>query len=75
MIRISDNGIGIPAEYLGRIFDRFFRVPRSSSQAGTGLGLSIAKKIVESHGGRIWVESEQGRGTTFSFTLPKTKHV
>ncbi|MFC1835686.1 sensor histidine kinase [Thermodesulfobacteriota bacterium] len=73
LIVISDNGIGIPAEHLGKIFDRFFRVPRPSGQAGTGLGLSIAKKIVDSHGGRIWAESENGRGTTFAFTLPKSK--
>jgi len=73
LTRISDNGIGIPAEYLGKIFDRFFRVARSGGQAGTGLGLSIAKKIIESHGGRIWAESEEGRGTTFLFTLPKSK--
>lgn len=68
---ISDNGIGIPAQHLGKIFDRFFRVPRPGAQSGTGLGLAIAKKIIESHGGRIWAESEEGQGTTFSFTLPK----
>jgi len=73
LTQVSDNGIGIPQEYLGKIFDRFFRVPRAGGQAGTGLGLSIAKKIIESHGGRIWAESEEGRGTTFSFTLPKFK--
>lgn len=67
--RISDNGIGILPEHQAKIFDRFFRV--SSSKGGTGLGLSIVKKIVESHGGRIWVESELGRGTTFGFTLRK----
>ena len=70
---ISDNGMGIPAQHLGKIFDRFFRVPRPDAQPGTGLGLAIAKKIIESHGGRIWAESEEGRGTTFSFTLPKFK--
>jgi PAS domain S-box-containing protein len=69
--RLSDNGIGIPAHFQTRIFDRFFRVPSSGRQEGTGLGLSIVKKIVESLGGRIWVESEEGKGTTFSFTLPK----
>ncbi len=70
---ISDNGVGIPAEHIGKIFDRFFRVPRSDAKPGTGLGLSIAKKIIDSHGGRIWVESETGRGTSFFFTLPKSK--
>jgi len=73
LTRVSDNGVGIPPEHLAKIFDRFFRVPRSGGQAGTGLGLSIAKKIVESHGGRIWAESEEGRGTTFSFNVPKFK--
>lgn len=68
---ISDNGIGIPAQHLGKIFDRFFRVPRADAQPGTGLGLAIARKIIESHGGRIWVDSQEGRGTTFMFTLPK----
>jgi signal transduction histidine kinase len=69
--RISDNGIGIPAEYLPRIFDRFFRVPKAEPSRGTGLGLAIAKKIIESHGGTIWVESEEGQGATFAFTMPK----
>jgi len=73
LTRISDNGVGIPPEFLGKIFDRFFRVPRFDGKTGTGLGLSIAKKIVESHGGQIWVESEEGRGTTFSFTLPRSE--
>jgi two-component system sensor histidine kinase VicK len=73
LTRISDNGVGIPSEHLGKIFDRFFRVRRPGGQAGTGLGLSIAKKIIDSHGGRIWAESENGQGTTFSFTLPKSK--
>jgi two-component system, NtrC family, sensor histidine kinase KinB len=69
---ISDNGVGIPPEHLGKIFDRFFRVLRPGGQSGTGLGLFIAKKIIDSHGGQIWAESEKGRGTTFSFTLPKS---
>ncbi len=70
---ISDNGVGIPAEHVGKIFDRFFRVPRPDCKAGTGLGLSIAKKIIDSHGGKIWAESEEGRGATFSFTLPQSE--
>ncbi len=69
--RVSDNGIGIAAEYIDRIFERFFRGAKSGVQGGTGLGLPIAKKIVESHGGRIWAESEEGEGATFVFTLPK----
>jgi PAS domain S-box-containing protein len=71
--RISDNGIGIPREFQAKVFDRFFRVPRADGQGGTGLGLSIVKKIVESHGGEIWVESEQGHGATFVFDLPRSE--
>jgi two-component system sensor kinase FixL len=70
--KVSDNGVGIPAQFLDKIFDRFFRVSKSGIQGGTGLGLSIARKIVESHGGRIWVESEEGKGATFVFELPKS---
>jgi signal transduction histidine kinase len=69
---VSDNGIGIPLEYQSRIFDRFFRVPDDSgAKTGTGLGLSIVKKIVEGHKGRVWVESEPGKGAKFLFALPK----
>jgi PAS domain S-box-containing protein len=69
---VRDTGIGIPAEKQSRIFDRFYRVePGSSSKTnGTGLGLYIAKNIIEMHGGRIWVSSEVGNGSEFSFTLP-----
>jgi PAS domain S-box-containing protein len=70
--KVSDNGVGIPAQYLDKIFERFFRGSKSGVQGGTGLGLSIAKKIIESHGGRIWVESEEGKGATFVFVLPKS---
>lgn len=66
---VSDTGEGIPPEYLPRIFERFVQVPGATS-GGAGLGLSIAKKIVEAHGGRIWAESEPGRGTRFHFTVP-----
>lgn len=69
--RIHDNGIGIPEQYLSNVFDRFFRVPGSDGVAGSGLGLSTVKQIVERHNGKVWVESEPGKGTTFSFTLPK----
>jgi PAS domain S-box-containing protein len=64
---ISDTGPGIPAEELGRIWARFWQAKRDG---GIGLGLSIAKNLVEAHGGRIWVESQIGAGTTFHFTLP-----
>jgi len=70
-VEVQDNGRGIPAESLPRLFDRFYRVPGSESVAeGTGLGLSVVKSIVEKHGGRIWVDSQVGQGSTFSFTVP-----
>ncbi|HET8926059.1 MAG TPA: ATP-binding protein [Candidatus Acidoferrum sp.] len=69
---VSDTGIGIPRSDQPRIFERFYRVDvaRSREVGGTGLGLSIAKHLVETHGGRIWVESEVGRGSQFHFTVP-----
>ncbi len=71
-VTVADNGAGIPAEDLPRLFDRFYRVDKSRarSSGGSGLGLSVAKQLVEAHGGRIWVESETGRGSAFHFTLP-----
>jgi signal transduction histidine kinase len=73
-VEVSDTGEGIPDEELSRIFDRFYRSERSRSRdtGGAGLGLSIAKGIVEAHGGRLWVESALGKGSTFGFALPKT---
>ena len=70
---VRDTGVGIPAEDLLRIFERFFRVDRSRTGGGTGLGLSIARHIVDAHGGKIWAESEEGRGSTFFFTIPISK--
>jgi two-component system phosphate regulon sensor histidine kinase PhoR len=69
---VEDFGAGIPSEHLSRLFERFYRVDktRSRESGGTGLGLSIAKHIVESHKGRMWVESELGRGSRFCFSLP-----
>jgi signal transduction histidine kinase/CheY-like chemotaxis protein len=71
-VRVRDNGIGIPSEYLEKIFERFYRidVPFTEGEIGTGLGLYFCKYIVERHGGRIWAESEERRGSTFVFTLP-----
>ena len=69
---VQDDGPGIPPESLDRIFERFYRVDkaRSRDQGGTGLGLSIVKHIVQNHGGRVWVRSEVGQGSSFYFTLP-----
>jgi signal transduction histidine kinase len=71
-VSVKDNGIGIPASDLGLIFDRFFQVESHLTRrhTGMGLGLSVAKGMIELHGGRIWVESIEGRGSTFSFLLP-----
>jgi two-component system, OmpR family, phosphate regulon sensor histidine kinase PhoR len=73
---VEDFGAGIASEHLSRLFERFYRVDktRSRESGGTGLGLSIAKHIVESHKGRMWVESELGRGSRFCFTLPQMLH-
>ncbi|MGQ9666069.1 MAG: GAF domain-containing protein [Anaerolineae bacterium] len=72
VVEVADTGIGIPKEDLGKIFDRFYRGESERVQQcqGTGLGLAIVKSFVEMHGGRIWVESEPGKGSVFTFTLP-----
>ncbi len=69
-VSVEDTGIGIPREDLERIFERFYKADRARSSGGTGLGLAIAKHVVQAHGGRIWAESVEGRGSTFYFTLP-----
>ncbi|MFO7773845.1 MAG: ATP-binding protein, partial [Dehalococcoidia bacterium] len=71
-VRVSDSGEGIPVEDLPNIFERFYRVDRSRARAtgGSGLGLTIAKRLVEAHGGTITVQSEVGKGSSFSFTVP-----
>jgi two-component system phosphate regulon sensor histidine kinase PhoR len=69
-VSVADTGIGISKEDLPHIFERFFKADKSRSSSGTGLGLAIAKHTVQAHGGSIWVQSEEGKGSTFSFSLP-----
>ncbi len=72
-VSVQDTGIGIPPDKLERIFERFYQVDGSTKRrfGGMGLGLAIVKRIVEAHGGRVWAESELGKGSTFYFTIPK----
>jgi signal transduction histidine kinase len=72
LFAVADTGIGIPAEQIGAVFEEFRQADATVSRdfGGTGLGLPITKKLVELHGGRIWVESEPGKGSTFFFTIP-----
>jgi CheY-like chemotaxis protein len=72
IVSVTDQGVGIPPEAIPQLFGKFFRVDtgRARSIGGTGLGLAVVKEIIEAHQGRIWVESEPDRGSTFSFTLP-----
>jgi signal transduction histidine kinase len=69
---VQDTGLGIPTEYVGRIFERFYRVPRENQPSGAGLGLAIAKEIVDAHGGTMEVQSNPGQGSRFTFTLQRS---
>jgi two-component system phosphate regulon sensor histidine kinase PhoR len=70
VVDVADTGIGIPKEDLARVFERFYKGDKARAGEGTGMGLAIAKHVIEAHGGSIWVESEEGKGSTFSFRLP-----
>jgi light-regulated signal transduction histidine kinase (bacteriophytochrome) len=73
LISVHDNGIGFEQQYANRIFEPFKRLHTQAQYPGNGMGLTICKRIVERHNGKIWVESETGKGTTFFFTLPCRK--
>ena len=72
VVAVADQGVGIPPEFISRLFGRYerFESNRTSKVVGTGLGLAISRQIVELHGGRIWAESQLGSGSTFQFSLP-----
>ena len=70
VVHIADTGIGIPEEDLPRVFERFYKGDKARAGGGTGMGLAIAKHVIQAHGGSIWVRSEEGKGSTFAFSLP-----
>jgi len=71
-LSVADTGIGIPKDALPMVFDRLFKIRRPGVESkGIGVGLALVRYIVENHGGKVWVESEEGKGSKFTFTLPK----
>jgi signal transduction histidine kinase len=72
---VSDTGKGIPIKYLPRMFEQFFRVPDQETETGAGLGLAIVKEIVEAHGGTVSVDSQEGKGSTFTVTLRRADRI
>jgi signal transduction histidine kinase len=74
-LSVSDTGRGIPNKHISRIFEQFFRVPEQGTETGAGLGLAIVKEIVEAHGGTVDVESSEGKGSTFTFTLRRADRI
>jgi signal transduction histidine kinase len=66
---VTDTGVGIPRDHLARVFEPFVQVPNAPA-GGSGLGLTISRRIVEAHGGQLTAQSEPGRGSTFTFTIP-----
>jgi len=72
LVNVEDNGLGIPADRLPNLFKRFYRAKQPGTEAigGTGLGLSLVKAVIEGHSGRVWVQSQENKGSTFGFALP-----
>jgi two-component system phosphate regulon sensor histidine kinase PhoR len=69
-VSVSDTGIGISGDDLPHVFERFYKADKARPTGGSGLGLAIAKHVIQAHGGSIWAESDEGKGSTFSFSLP-----
>ena len=69
-VKVNDTGVGIPKANLPHVFERFYKSDKSRTNRGSGLGLAIAKHTIEAHGGTIWAQSEEGKGSTFTFTIP-----